>query len=1143
MRILPHHFGTSYNLRDVFYQLICYGYDEGKSIASIPNTQGLEKLYLSHIMKHHEELLQSSVLQEQKTELDHWRLYVGWLHLVYFASGICSLIDQIIWIRLLKLVFGNTVYATSIVVSVFLGGLALGSAVVSSSADRTKRPLNIYALLETLITIATLLFPLALRVAELLYVYIYRRFALSSSGILVVQVIISLCIILLPTMLMGARFPFLGRYVSLFEKHIGFSVGRLYAINMLGASAGAFLAGFVLVRYYGVWVALYFSASLNALVAISAWYLARLQQHKLTSQTSKGKNSTPAEWNQSDSVTKRNRYLLLVTVFVSGFVSIGYEIIWTRTVIPLLSGDTYVFSSILTVYLAVNVIGVWIGSKLARKANNPVLLFGTFMILIGIFGLIYIPFLAMFASKIFSPIDKLCVSLLDNFAPSWSNLSTLASSFILFSIPSLMMGIGFPLSLETWHRKQSEHGAGHSTAWVYTINTVGCVAGGLCTGLLAIPIIGSQYTVQLLGVLGAISGGLLVCCYIKQTPLRISYALCPSIVSAILILLTPSDLFYRKTIVYGSTKLVAVKEGPNTIVSVHKSPNGHLWLCASGLQVAGDELKCVQRVLGHFGYLIHPSARTVLSVGFGSGETTRCLSLHKPERIDCVEIAPEIVEVSLKYFTHRNLGPALTNHVRMIYMDAKNYLKLTDQRYDLIITDSISPKAFAENASLYTKEYFINAVERLNENGVVLCWAPFNIPTNCFESILGTFQEIFPYVTVWFPVVYWDHFVLLTGSMKPFTLEPQQISIKLNQSWIRADLNEIKIFDINDVLACYLGDKNDIQRWLKNNYTLNSDFRPYVEFATGKFLMTSEKWRYLYSLANTIRSLSVTNYIRLTVPDAHYNTELFIHDLTMRYMFDNITYKLNSGYDIFVNPEHEHLLKINLTDYLRRHVSYVDGHIIYGTILNGNGHYEDAIQHLTQALTIDPQNGFALNQRGLARLMSGDIKQAKLDFNKSAECAPYYYMPYYNLGVINFQLQRYEDAIRFLTTAIQLRPSIPSMFIQRGLAYMALKQFTEAVSDFSSAIELHYQRLDVPYFHRGAAHFIMKNYNNAISDLNESIKLNPNKSVYYSARSAVHCELGNYMQAWHDIQKCTQLGGKPDSNTLQRVRSHLNMSR
>lgn len=1095
-------------------------------------------------MKHDKEMLQSSILlQEQKLEPTHWHLYIGGLHLIYFASGICSLIDQIIWIRLLKLVFGNTVYATSVVVSVFLGGLALGSAAVSSAADRTKRPLNIYALLETLITIATLLFPVALRVADSLYVHIYRYFALSSSGILVVQVIISSCIILIPTMLMGAGLPFLGKYVSLFEEHIGFSVGRLYAINMLGASTGAFLAGFVLVRYYGVWGALYFSAGLNALVAISAWYLARLQPHKLTSQTSKEKTSTPTEWHQPDSQSKWNRYLLLVTVFVSGSVSIGYEMIWTRTVIPLLSGDTYVFSSILTVYLAVNVIGVWIGSRLARKANNPVSLFGTCVILIGIFGLIYIPFLAMFASKIFAPLDKLCVSFFDNFAPSWANLSTLASSFILFSIPSLMMGIGFPLSLETWHRKQSEHGVGHSTAWVYAMNTAGCVAGGLCTGLVAIPLIGSQYTVQLLGVLGAISGGLLVCCYIKQTFLKICYLVCPPIVSAILILLTPSDLFYRKTIVYSNSKLIAVKEGPNTIVSVHKSPNGHLWLCTSGLQIAGDELKCVQRVLGHFGYLIHPSAKTVLSIGFGSGETTRCLSLHKPERIDCVEIAPEVVEVSLKYFTHRNLGTALTNHVRMIYMDAKNYLKLTDQRYDLIITDSISPKAFAENASLYTKEYFINAVERLNENGVVLCWTPFNIPTNCFESILGTFQEVFPYVTVWFPVVHWDHFVLLAGSMKPFTLDPQHISIKLNQTKIRTDLNEIKIFDTHDVLACYLGNKNDIQRWLKNNYTPNSDFSPYVEFATGKFLMPGEKWRYLYSVANTMRSLSVTNYICLTASNAHYNTELFTHDLTMRYMFDNITYKLNSGHDVFVNTEHEYLLKINLPDYMSRHVSYVDGHIIYGTILNEAGHYENAIQHLTQALAIDHKNGFALNQRGVARLMTGDVKQAVSDFNKSVEYTPYYYMPHYNLGVISFQMQRYEDAIQFLTTAIQLRPSIPSMFIQRGLAYMALRQFTEAVSDFSSAIELNYQRLDVPYFHRATAYFIMKIYDRAIADINEAIRLNPDKPVYYSARSAVYCELGDYMQAWHDIQKCIQLGGKPDSNILERVRSRLNMSR
>ena len=173
---------------------------------------------------------------------------INWLMLIYFSSGVCSLIDEVIWIRLLKLTLGNTVYASSIVVSTFMGGLALGAFIMGRYSDHVTKRLRLYALLETIITISVLSLPWGLRIADKSYVWFYRAYDPSHRQLLVVQVIISGLILIVPSVLMGSTLPLLGRFVTSLEKETGRLVGRLYAFNTLGAAVGCFLAGFVLIR-------------------------------------------------------------------------------------------------------------------------------------------------------------------------------------------------------------------------------------------------------------------------------------------------------------------------------------------------------------------------------------------------------------------------------------------------------------------------------------------------------------------------------------------------------------------------------------------------------------------------------------------------------------------------------------------------------------------------------------------------------------------------------------------------------------------------------------------------------------------------------------------------------------------------------
>jgi len=314
-----------------------------------------------------------------------------------------------------------------------------------------------------------------------------------------------------------------------------------------------------------------------------------------------------------------------------------------------------------------------------------------------------------------------------------------------------------------------------------------------------------------------------------------------TIVLSIHVYTQPLGLF-NKLVVMGLRKpemrtwsLVKLKEGITTTVSLHKdSQDGSLHMYSSGQSIAGDNYieRGDQKMLGHFGILLNQNAKTVLSVGFGSGETTACLSKHDLERVDCVEIAPEIVDISLQYYPHINLGDRLYDEVNMIFMDAKNYIHLTDKTYDVIVNDSIHPRDFAENASLYTKEYFESAKQRLDGKGMILSWIPtYGMPASVFSSIIGTIMEVFPHVTMWYLTPHPAPLVLIAGSEQQQYYSPTYIKDVLKKPAVKKSLSPINVNNDLDVLSCYIGDEDDLRKCV-TAFSINSDYWPFVEFST-----------------------------------------------------------------------------------------------------------------------------------------------------------------------------------------------------------------------------------------------------------------------------------------------------------------------
>ena len=962
--------------------------------------------------------------------------------LIFFCSGMCSLIDEVVWFRLIKLTLGNTVYASSVVVSVFMGGLALGALVMSRRADRVARPLWLYALLEIGVASATVALPVALGAADGVYRFLFVRLQSLPQATLVVQVLLSSAILLVPTMLMGSTLPLLGRFVTTLEDQIGSRVGRLYAINTLGAAAGCFLAGFVLMRTIGVIPTLYVAAFVNVLVALTGWLLSRASE----ASPQAGAPALAHKAVSNPAAADGRRWLLGSMFFASGCISIGYELVWMRSIVIPLGGFTYVFSAVLTIYLLGNVIGAWIGSFLSRRLRNPALGAALCLAFLGICGIFFMPWLVGWLQPLFNLSNVVLLPLVD----IWVLARPLLFSFVLFLPPAIIMGIGFPLALSAWNTRGP--GAGRTTGSVYGINTFGAICGGIVTGFLLIPMVGAQWSITGLGLLGVALGaaGIQVFCAPRNRIGRIVFAvLSLSIVACGIVM--PSDLFVKSIVAIPGLQTVAVREGITATVSVTRRPmDGAMELTSDGIRIAGDDIhRSAQQILGNMGVLLHPCANRVLSVGFGSGETVKCLSQYHLQKIDCVEIAPELIDLASRYFRHINLGDRKDTALSLISMDAFNYMHVTNRMYDVIINDANLP-SHSGCAPLFTKEHFQNCSSRLNPRGLFVTKLPLaDISESTFNSILGTFWAAFPHATLWFPVTRPYIFFYLIGSRQEILFSPANIDRILAADTVRAASDFLRFRTSHDVLSCYIADRTDLARYL-TTYHSNTNNKPYIEFNIDQKPLALRPFFKLFT--NTVRSASLydhidwsgfsveqknrwladqriadeaTSCVLQTIGEEDTWQKLSICSKGLRFVPRNQVLLEEEENDL---SEAQRLLNADTTTFVN---------VIANAMIAGDS---------------STAAGWILLSWTLQR--SGQTSRAIAVAQTAVARAPWSLAALDNYATFLMQTQAYGKAIALCDTAVRLAPNHARSHNIRGMALFARGQDTAAIMEFSRVVEL-----------------------------------------------------------------------------------------
>jgi predicted membrane-bound spermidine synthase len=650
------------------------------------------------------------------------------LAFVFFCSGAVSLIFQVAWQRLLTLPYGVGPVSITLIVSVYMFGLGFGSLLGGYLAERTRHRVALYLAIELCLGLFGLL--------SLPYLDFLARHTAGCGPWLSF-----LCIagfLSLPTLAMGMTLPLIVKIFSRQARDFLDTVSFLYFVNTLGAGCGALLASYVLISFLGLDRTIYVAAAADFVLAGVIF----LAQRSLAAEIQPTASPTATA---GDGLRRRAYALVLLT----GFVAIGYEIVWFRVLEVLVKASPYAFSSVLAVYLTGIALGSFFMCRFLRR--RPALdrkgLFFLLQFLLGAFVLLsFSGYYHLTKHTRFGVLTRLSFGSdlhpALGYSTDYSSLERLFLSLDIFFwpavfvlVPTLLMGASFPLITHLAMTDADQEG--RTVGRVYFWNTVGNVLGGILTGFVILPGLGTEPT---LFVLSAVS----VCLLAGRrrwagwaVPPAARVAVCAALLAAALVVFPGRGELYA--VIHppappGSESHFA--EGIDGIVltrqqgdEVHNYING---LAHGGRPGYGFYREAVEALS------YAPRAEKVLVIGFGTGSITEAaLKLREVRQVTLVEINRTLLTnlAQMEVFRRTLTDPRL----QVVIDDGRRFLLQSADTYDLILIDPLRT-ATAYSNNLYSHEFFELAARRLSAGGIFLVWMDegFVLP----RTLLSAFPEV-----------------------------------------------------------------------------------------------------------------------------------------------------------------------------------------------------------------------------------------------------------------------------------------------------------------------------------------------------------------------------------------------------------------
>jgi predicted membrane-bound spermidine synthase len=762
-------------------------------------------------------------------------------YVLFTASGFAGLIYESIWTHYLKLFLGHAAYAQSLVLIVFMGGMALGAGLCARLSERLANPLLAYAVVEAAVGALALVFhPVFVGVTDWGYGSLLPWLGnewLALAGKLALS-----CLLILPqSVLLGATFPLMS--AGLVRAHpaaAGESVAMLYFTNSLGAAAGVLASGFLLIAWVGLPGTLRTGGFLNLLIAAIVWALARPARYEPLKKT--------------DSV-ESGANLLLAVAFFTGLASFVYEIVWIRMLSLVLGASTHSFELMLATFI----LGLALGGLAIRRrvdaAASPERLLGWVQVAMALAAAATLPVY----DSTFELMEALMAGLARNDTGYLLfNLSGAAIAALVMLPATFCAGMTLPLLAGALLRR----GSGESAIGrVYAANTLGAIAGVVLAVHIGLPLLGLKFTLLAGCLVDAVLGLVLLNFFSGRKQFIRAGAACAAVFVALGagVQLDPHKMTagvfrHGELATSRDAKILFAKDGKTATVHLvqyadatslrtNGKSDGSITLDRDAVR-GSDEITMV--LTAGVPLALNPDTRRAAVIGIGTGLTTHTLLQSLAiEHVDTVEIEAAMAEAA-RGFMPRNAGAFADPRGSILIDDAKSFFSASGARYDLIISEPSNPWVSGV-ASLFTREFYRRIRGHLEPGGLLVQWFQlYEIDASLVASVMGALGAEFPHYAVFAAS---DHDLLIVAGSRELPL-PAQARV-FEQPGLAKELWTVHVLSAGDLDARYIGGRALLEPLFASyGVPANSDYAPLLDLNAARHRFTERSATDLVALLN-----------------------------------------------------------------------------------------------------------------------------------------------------------------------------------------------------------------------------------------------------------------------------------------------------
>jgi spermidine synthase len=902
------------------------------------------------------------------------------------------------------------------------------------------------------------------------------------------------------------------------------------------------------------------------LVSITASYKWKIP---ITSQTTVPLAETISE--QLDKPAYKGATTAALIIFaVSGFCAMAYEVIWTKLLGLIIGPTTYSFTIVLVTFITVLALGSMVFGWLADRVKSPINLLVYTQILAGLF--------ALFVSHILGNSQFFFAKLIYHFQDNFALLHILKAGtlFLFMFFPTFCLGATFPLVGKIYTRSLSK--VGGSIGFAYTINTIGAVLGSFCAGFLLIPFLGKENGlrlvtgVQMLTAL-VLAGFLLL--VNRQRKLGLVPIGALVVLGAVLCLHFPSwnrtalalgkyhrmedisedvrgtgwvEALWRGSAVLAKDvwgQLVYYGDGIGGFTTVLKAQdvfgNIDYSLIVSGKSDASSRTDMpTQTLLAHIPMLFHRNPRTVMVLGLASGITAGETLCYPIERLDVLEINPQVV-VASRFFDPWNNNVLSNPKTNLIVQDGRAHLQLTRYKYDVVISEPSNPW-MAGLATLFTSDFFSLVKDRLNENGIFCQWFhSYQMDWPAFAMVVRTFADVFPN-GVLMRTRPQDYLMLGFKGERKLEFANAERNLQFVQRSRNVRLPSAKLLSgliMTKDLASLCG-----------KGSIHTDAYPRLEFAAPKSMYRDD-----HTIETNIRATATLQpdtdeLVKEMFADIDMQIDFAEFSLSMNYVFRNMIdlpeatdeqkqrfYNLIDAYcaanpvdfSIFKDEELAHRCRSVQIETLKNRMDTLPNKSLACTslagLLKGEGKLDEALAYYSDALQIEPDNVVANFSVGQALAEQGKFDQAIVCFEKALKARPNSADIHASLAYPLAQQGKFNEAAKHYTETVRLRPGDTQAYSDLGLALARQDKFEQAITCLKKALQID-KSFTEAYSNLGYVLSRQGKFAEAVDYYNDALQIEPNLPEAHSNLAYALVKLGRLDDAVKHYIEAVRI--KPD---------------